>query len=232
MPEVTPSARPRRRRRAGTVSVLLEDVRKFEGVTVTTAHDAIIGASTVKLWHQVEKLATEATNMLILGEPGTGKGWMARRYATPFLQVIYNNGGWKSPKLSTLALHPDGHASQAADLGLGFEPAPDHGGIAAAAGGAFARKVMRAGELEEGAAVHSKQLRELAANLQARLHQAADTLDKLTAAGWTTSLAMYEVILLHSAVQTREEASRRLQELGIDPQQFMIVEEVDEDDLD
>ena len=23
--------------------------------------------------------------------------WMARRYATPFLQVVYNNGGWKAP---------------------------------------------------------------------------------------------------------------------------------------
>ena len=74
--------------------------------------------------------------------------WMARRYDTPFLQVIYDNGGWKSPKLSLLALHPDGHASRADDLGVGFEPAPDHAGIAAAAGGAFARTVTRAGELE------------------------------------------------------------------------------------
>src|SRR6185437_6718096 len=34
--------------------------------------------------------------------------WMARHYRTPFLQVIYNNGGWRAPKLSTLALHPQG----------------------------------------------------------------------------------------------------------------------------
>lgn len=74
--------------------------------------------------------------------------WMARRYQTPFLQVIYNNGGWKSPKLSMLALHPSGHASKAGDLGVGFDPPPDYGGIAAAAGGAFARVVARAGELD------------------------------------------------------------------------------------
>ncbi|HEX2691042.1 MAG TPA: thiamine pyrophosphate-requiring protein [Kofleriaceae bacterium] len=74
--------------------------------------------------------------------------WMARRYDTPFLQVIYDNGGWKSPKLSTLALHPDGHASRADDIGVHFAPAPDHAGIAAAAGGAFACTVSRAGELE------------------------------------------------------------------------------------
>jgi acetolactate synthase-1/2/3 large subunit len=74
--------------------------------------------------------------------------WMARRYQTPFLQVVYNNGGWKSPKLSMLALHPTGHASQAADIGVGFAPVPDYAGIAAAAGGALARTVTRADELE------------------------------------------------------------------------------------
>ena len=78
--------------------------------------------------------------------------WMARRYALPFLQVIYNNGGWKSPKLSMLALHPTGHASSAADIGVGFAPAPDYAGIAAAAGGALARTVTHAGELDDALA--------------------------------------------------------------------------------
>ena len=74
--------------------------------------------------------------------------WMARRYAAPFLQVIYDNAGWKSPKLSLLAVHPDGHAAGADDIGVGFAPAPDHAGIAAAAGGAFGRTVSHAAELE------------------------------------------------------------------------------------
>ncbi len=75
--------------------------------------------------------------------------WMARRYETPFLQVIYDNGGWKAPRFSTLAVHPAGYAS-AADgkaLGLSFAPAPDHAGIAAASGGAFARTVTRPDEV-------------------------------------------------------------------------------------
>lgn len=74
--------------------------------------------------------------------------WMARRYATPFLQIIYNNGGWKSPKLSLLAVHPSGHGSRAGDIGVSFAEAPDYIGIAAAAGGAFGRRVRRPEELD------------------------------------------------------------------------------------
>jgi acetolactate synthase-1/2/3 large subunit len=74
--------------------------------------------------------------------------WMARRYETPFLQVVYNNRGWKAPKFSTLALHPDGHASRADTIDVSFDPPPDYAAIAAAAGGAFARKVERPEQLE------------------------------------------------------------------------------------
>ncbi|HEX2801865.1 MAG TPA: thiamine pyrophosphate-requiring protein [Phenylobacterium sp.] len=74
--------------------------------------------------------------------------WMSRRYDAPFLTVIYNNGGWKSPKLSTLAVHPQGFASQAADLDMSFHPQSDYGGIAAAAGGAYAEVVDRVADLE------------------------------------------------------------------------------------
>ena len=74
--------------------------------------------------------------------------WMARRYRTPFLQIIYNNRGWKAPRFSALAVHPDGFASRAKDLDLSFDPPPDYSGIAAAAGGAFARVVKRPQEVE------------------------------------------------------------------------------------
>ncbi|HEY6402845.1 MAG TPA: thiamine pyrophosphate-requiring protein [Blastocatellia bacterium] len=77
--------------------------------------------------------------------------WIARRYQTPFLQIIYNNRGWKAPKLSTLAIHPDGYARQAVDrnedIGVSFDPPPDYSGIAAAAGRAFARIVQRPEDL-------------------------------------------------------------------------------------
>jgi acetolactate synthase I/II/III large subunit len=74
--------------------------------------------------------------------------WMARQYGTAFLQVIYNNRGWRSPKLSTLSVHPDGYASRSNDLGVNLDPPPDYAGIAAASGGAFARTVRRADELD------------------------------------------------------------------------------------
>jgi transcriptional regulator of acetoin/glycerol metabolism len=64
-----------------TVSVLTEDIRRFEGAEVTRKHDAIIGATTGLLWAKVEKAALDDTNLLVLGEPGTGKGRLARCYA-------------------------------------------------------------------------------------------------------------------------------------------------------
>lgn len=75
--------------------------------------------------------------------------WLARRYETPFLQIIYNNGGWKAPKMSTLAVHPDGYASRATDIGVNFSLPPDYAAIATAAGGAFGRTVRRLDELDE-----------------------------------------------------------------------------------
>ncbi len=86
--------------------------------------------------------------------------WMARRYRTPFLQVIFNNRGWKAPKFSTLAVHPDGFASRAGDLDLSFDPPPDYSGIATAAGGAFARIIKRPEDVEAGVAEGLRAVRE------------------------------------------------------------------------
>jgi len=69
--------------------------------------------------------------------------WIARAYGTPFLTVIFNNRGWKSPKLSTLAVHPAGYASRANTLDVSFDPPPDYAAIAAAAGGALALTVRK-----------------------------------------------------------------------------------------
>ena len=74
--------------------------------------------------------------------------WMARRYETPFLQIVYNNRGWRAPKLSMLALHPQGRASAAENLDVTFNPPPDYAGIAAAAGGALAQTVREPAQLE------------------------------------------------------------------------------------
>jgi acetolactate synthase-1/2/3 large subunit len=74
--------------------------------------------------------------------------WMARRYQAPFLQVIFNNRGWRAPRFSTLAVHPQGHTSRTEDIGASFDPPPDYGGIAAAAGGAHAELVRQAQDVE------------------------------------------------------------------------------------
>ncbi|KAF8802178.1 thiamine diphosphate-binding protein [Phlegmacium glaucopus] len=72
--------------------------------------------------------------------------WMARKYDTPFLTIVLNNGGWKSPKLSMLGVYPTGHGSKAsgAQLSVGFGPhSPDYAqiAVAASAGWAWGKRV-------------------------------------------------------------------------------------------
>ncbi len=86
--------------------------------------------------------------------------WMARRYETPFVHIIFNNRGWKSPKLSALAVHPDGHAAKANSLDTSFEPAPDYAGIATAAGNAWGRQIRHADEVDEAIAEALRVVRE------------------------------------------------------------------------
>ncbi len=86
--------------------------------------------------------------------------WMARHYRAPFLQIVYNNRGWKAPKYSALAVHPDGYASRANDIDVSFDPPPDYAGVAAAAGGAFVRTVKSAGEVDSAIADGLRAVRE------------------------------------------------------------------------
>ena len=73
--------------------------------------------------------------------------WVARRYGTPTLTVIYDNRGWRAVKQSTLGVHPAGAAAAADDFNASFEPEADLPAIAAAAGGAFAATVDDPAEL-------------------------------------------------------------------------------------
>jgi len=86
--------------------------------------------------------------------------WMARRYEAPFLQIVFNNRGWKSPKLSALAVHPDGFAARANQLDTSFEPAPDYAGIATASGGAWGRQIRKPEEVDEALAEALRVVRE------------------------------------------------------------------------
>jgi acetolactate synthase I/II/III large subunit len=82
----------------------------------------------------------------LFGVPSSAQ-WVARRYGTPALTVIYDNRGWAAPKSSTLAVHPDGAAAAADDFHVSFEPEADLPGVAQAAGGAYGATVSDPGEL-------------------------------------------------------------------------------------
>ncbi|MEO8100117.1 MAG: thiamine pyrophosphate-requiring protein [Acidobacteriota bacterium] len=86
--------------------------------------------------------------------------WMARKYKTPFLTVIFNNGGWRAPRFSMLGVHPDGFGSQERDLNIAFDPSPDYSAIAAAAGGAYGRKVENVADVEPAIAEALRVIRE------------------------------------------------------------------------
>jgi hypothetical protein len=86
-------------------------------------------------------------------------------------------------------------------------------------------------ELEEGQAVGARRLRDLGAELNERLGRAADTLDRLTADGWTARVAMYDLILSRPGVETQDGAVRRLHEIGVAPEELLIIEEVEDEEV-
>lgn len=76
--------------------------------------------------------------------------WMARRYNAPFLTIILNNRGWKSPMLSTLAVYEEGHSSKVTsdDLNVTLDPPCNHAQVAVASGAGFGATVKEVDELD------------------------------------------------------------------------------------
>jgi acetolactate synthase-1/2/3 large subunit len=64
--------------------------------------------------------------------------WVANKYNTPFMTIVFNNGGWTAPKYAVAGAHPDGYAARSQTYWADFDPAPRYDLIAAAAGGAYA----------------------------------------------------------------------------------------------
>ncbi len=83
----------------------------------------------------------------LFGIPASAQ-WLARRQAAPSLTVILDNQGWRTPFLSTSAVHPDGEAVRGG-FAASFQPEADLAEVAAAAGGAYARTVTAAARLPE-----------------------------------------------------------------------------------
>jgi acetolactate synthase-1/2/3 large subunit len=67
--------------------------------------------------------------------------WVARKYNTPFMTIVFNNGGWTAPKFAVAKAHPDGYATRTQTFWTDFDPSPAYDKIAEAAGGAFAGTV-------------------------------------------------------------------------------------------
>jgi acetolactate synthase-1/2/3 large subunit len=80
---------------------------------------AAVGAKLARPDALVVALCGDGT--YLFSQPSTVH-WMARRYSTPFLQVIYNNGGWRAPRAGVLGMHPEGAASRAAALDTDLPP--------------------------------------------------------------------------------------------------------------
>ena len=85
-------------------------------------------------------------------------------------------------------------------------------------------------ELDEGGTVTPQELRDLARSLHDRLTEAADIVEKLTAAGWDVEMGLYDILFAHHYIETAAHAEEKLTELGIDPEKLLIDEWPDEDE--
>jgi acetolactate synthase-1/2/3 large subunit len=74
--------------------------------------------------------------------------WVASTYKTAHLTVIYNNGGWHSPKLSTLWVHPEGTANSNDTFWVTMGAGARLADLAQAAGNADAYRVHGREELK------------------------------------------------------------------------------------
>ena len=85
-------------------------------------------------------------------------------------------------------------------------------------------------ELNEGGAVTAQELRDLGQNLNERMREAADILEKLGGAGWEAQMALYDVHFYHPYIETATHAEEQLLSLGIDPERLAIDEWEDGED--
>ncbi|KAI0376732.1 acetolactate synthase [Hypomontagnella monticulosa] len=92
--------------------------------------------------------------------------WMAKKYDTPFLTIIWNNGGWASPKNAFLRLNPEMAQSHQIEGRLSdrvmtsITPSPEFGKIAEGAGNAWWRQVTSVSEVDDACKAAIKVIRE------------------------------------------------------------------------
>jgi len=116
------------------------------GIGLGWGINAAIGAKLAA--PDAEVIALIGDGCYLFGVPSSAY-WVAGTYATPHLTIIYNNGGWNSPKLSTLGVHPEGYAMQHDRFWITVGSGARLADIAAATGGAEAYQVSDRQKLKE-----------------------------------------------------------------------------------
>jgi acetolactate synthase-1/2/3 large subunit len=97
---------------------------------------------------EAEVIALVGDGCYMFGVPSSAY-WVANTYRTPFLTIVYNNGGWNAPKYSTLGVHPDGIAKQNDTYWVTVGSGARFADIAAAAGNAEPFRISVREELRE-----------------------------------------------------------------------------------
>lgn len=95
--------------------------------------NAALGAKLANPDHLVTAIVGDGCFMF--GVP-TSCYWVSRQYELPFLTVLLNNGGWRSPSISTNLVHEDGPAKASNRYHINAGRGVRFDGVAAAAGDA------------------------------------------------------------------------------------------------
>lgn len=108
--------------------------------------NAAIGAKLAR--PDAEIISLVGDGCYLFGVPSSAY-WVAGTYRTPQLTIIYNNGGWHSPRLSTVWVHPQGSAAQNDTYWVTIGAGARLADIAAATGGAEAFQVSQRDALRD-----------------------------------------------------------------------------------
>ncbi|KAL1887321.1 hypothetical protein Sste5346_010303 [Sporothrix stenoceras] len=129
----------------GAILGLRDDVARQSSPVATAQEDPLIVAFT-------------GDGTWLFGVPSCAY-WMAAKYNTPFVTIIWNNGGWASPKNACLRIHPEVARPAAAngaksvpslsdDLMVALTPSPAFGKIAEGAANAWWATIRDSSEVD------------------------------------------------------------------------------------
>ena len=96
---------------------------------------------------EAEVITVVGDGSYVFGVPSSTY-WVAETYGAPQLTLIFNNGGWNAPKVSTLLVHPEGTAKRRDRYWTTVGARARLAEVATAAGNAAAFRVEQLAELD------------------------------------------------------------------------------------